>query len=231
MEFIKRKKGPFNSLGYIRKVQENMAKAYGRPTSAMTTNYEVSGKSVIFIHNPQTGGTSLGEALGVKRRSHATAAERMREKYWLRTFSIAVVREPFSRFVSSYYGTVMPEQPINGLVKMYGPDVKTLTPFQFLDLLKIEPNFGGSQLRYISYPSKVKPYADLILRFEEIETWGEKLEASGLNIRDFRLPHKNSKENKPKNVLDILNINENELAELRLRVRTQFAQDYDALGY
>lgn len=231
MEFKKQNKGPFNSLGRLRQLQEGAARVYGRPTSAMRTNYDVDGKPVIFIHNPQTGGTSLGRALGVKRRSHATAADRMREKYWLQSFCVVVVRDPFNRFVSSYYGTVMPEEPTNGLVKMYGPGIKTLTPFEFLDLLKLEPRFGGSQLPYISFPSKTKPYADLILRFEEIGTWQVKLAASGLNVADFRLPHENSKKNKPKDVLDILKVNAGELEELRVRVKNQFARDYEVLGY
>ena len=220
-----------NFLGHLRQLQEMTAKVYGRPTSAMTTRYEVDGKPVIFIHNPQTGGTSLGRALGVKRRSHATAADRIRENFWLKTFSVVVVREPFDRFASSYYGTVMPEQPVNGLVKMYGPEIKNLTPFEFLDLLKIEPRFGGSQLQYVSFPSETKPCADLILRFEEIKNWPETLAFNGLNVANFNLPHVNSKKNKPKNIMDILEVNERQLKALREMVRIQFAQDYEVLGY
>jgi hypothetical protein len=231
MKFEKHNRGPMNFKGHLRQFQEMAARAYGRPTSAMTTMYEVGNKPVIFIHNPQTGGTSLGKALGVKRRSHATAADRMREKYWLRTFSIVVVREPFSRFTSSYYGTVMPEHPINGLVKMYGPKIKTMTPFEFLDLLKIEPSFGGSQLPYISFPSQVKPYADLILRFEEIKRWPEMLASEGLDLKNFNLPHANVKNNKPKNVLDIFKVSDSQLKELRKLVKDQFSQDYEVLGY
>jgi hypothetical protein len=231
MEFKKKDRGPMNILGHLRKIQGIAAKAYGRPTSAMTTQYEVGGRPVIFIHNPQTGGTSLGQALGVKRRSHATAADRMSEKFWLKTFSIAVVRDPFSRFTSSYYGTVMPEHPINGLVKMYGPKIKTLTPFEFLELLKVEPRFGGSQLPYVSFPSKVKPYVDLILRFEEITAWPKILRSKGLDIADFSFPHANSKSKKPKNVLDILKVSESECHELRQLVNMQFSEDYEVLGY
>lgn len=224
-------RGPMNILGHLRTIQEIAAKAYGRPTSAMRTQYDVGGRPVIFIHNPQTGGTSLGKALGVKRRSHATAGDRMNEKFWLKTFSIVVVRDPFSRFTSSYYGTVMPEHPINGLVKMYGPKIKTLTPFEFLELLKIEPRFGGSQLPYVSFPSKTKPYADLILRFEEIKDWPVILASKGLDTAGFNLPHANSKSNKPKNPLDILNVSESECCELRQLVNMHFSQDYEVLGY
>lgn len=231
MDFKKKDRGPLNILGHLRTIQEIAAKAYGRPTSAMTTQYEVDGRPVIFIHNPQTGGTSLGKALGVKRRSHATASDRMNEKFWLKTFSIVAVRDPFSRFTSSYYGTVMPEHPINGLVKMYGPKIKTLTPFEFLELLKIEPRFGGSQLPYVSFPSNTKPYADLILRFEEIRDWPKVLASNGIDTAGFNLTHANSKGGKPKNALEILNVSECELQELRQLVNTHFSQDYEVLGY
>lgn len=231
MDFQKQDRGPMNILGHLRTIQDIAAKAYGRPTSAMKTQYDVGGQPVIFIHNPQTGGTSLGKALGVKRRSHATSGDRMSEKFWLKTFSIVVVRDPFSRFTSSYYGTVMPENPINGLVKKYGTKIKTLTPFEFLELLKLEPRFGGSQLPYVSFPSKTKPYADLILRFEEIKDWPKILVSKGLNLADFNLPHANSKSNKPKDVLDILKVSESECRELRKLVNIQFSQDYEVLGY
>lgn len=231
MEFIKRNDGPMNSLGYVHQLQGMAAKAYGRPTSAMTTNYSVGGKPVIFIHSPQTGGTSLGGFLGVKRRSHATAADRMKEKFWLNTFSIVAVRDPFNRFVSSYYGTINPENPINGLVKKYGPGIKKLTPFEFLDLLKIEPSFGGSQIPYISFPSKEKPYADVILRFEEIKNWPEILTSKGLDVAGFKLSHANSKKNKPRDVLDVLNVDERQLNRLRGLINTQFSEDYEVLGY
>jgi hypothetical protein len=52
MEFKKLNRGPMNILGHLRTIQEIAAKAYGRPTSAMRTQYDVGGRPVIFIHNP-----------------------------------------------------------------------------------------------------------------------------------------------------------------------------------
>ena len=231
MEFKKRPKGPFNVLGRVRRLQEAGAKAWGRPTSAMRTNHSVDGRPVIFIHTPQTGGTSLGRALGVQRRSHATPSERLSEAWWIRTYSVVAVRNPFDRFASSYWATVDPNKPINGLVKMYGPEIKSLTPFEFLDLLALEPSFGGSQLRHTTFPSTKKPEADLILRFEEIGTWAATLKERGVVSDDFSMPHLNRKPKKPKDRAEIFRLDEAGVRELKRRVVEFFAEDYRVYGY
>lgn len=223
--------GPFDIIGRGHRLQAAAAKLVGRPTSAMRTRYEVDGKPVIFLHTPQTGGTSLGKALGVKRRRHATPEERLSERWWLATYSVVAVREPYQRFRSSYWSTVDPDKPVNGLVKKYGPVIKSLTPFEFLELLAEEPSFGGSQLRFTSFPSAKKPMADLILRFEEIKDWSRQLFEAGVVPEDFTIPHFNAKKKRPKGDAEVLGIDGDALDDLKRKVVAFFAEDYEVLGY
>ena len=223
--------GPFDIIDRVHGLQGKAAKLWGRPTSAMRTSHQVGEMPVIFIHSPQTGGTSLGHALGVKRRSHAAPYERLSERSWLSHFSVVAVRDPFTRFTSSYWGTMDPSQPTNGLVKKYGPTVKQLSPFEFLELLEQEPAFGGSQLRYTCFPSKEKPFADLILRFESIKTWSAELIAKGVVPDGFEIPYLNAKAKKPKGAESILGIDGAEMNDLKRKLSRFFAEDYEALGY
>ena len=231
MEFTKLKRGPFDLKNKLRTQQDRLAKAWGRPTNGMRTNYKVNSIPVIFIHNPQTGGTSLGQALGVARLSHAFPIERLSEKSWLNTYSICAVRDPYKRFLSSYYGTIDPSSPVNGLTKFYGPKIKGLSPFEFLDLLREAPRYGGYQVNWATYPSTVKPTVDLILRFEEISEWADQLKSAGIVEQDFQLPHKNQKTNKPKSESNLFSLTDGQIHELKVAVYNHFKCDYDAFSY
>lgn len=204
---------------------------WGRPTSGMRTKYKLNNTPVIFIHNPQTGGTSLAEALGVRRLSHAFPNDRLSEKWWLSTYSICAVRDPYKRFLSSYYATIDPRYPVIGLTKMYGPKIKTMSPFEFLGLLRQEPMYGGYQVNWATYRSNIKPRADLILRFEEIDNWADQLKLAGIVERDFQLPHKNQKSNKPKSESAILGLADDQIHDVKVAVYNHFKRDYDAFSY
>ncbi len=66
--------------------------------------------SVLFVHIPKTGGTSLVVAFRISlfhfKLAHLTADEQRRmvgEKYWDKKFSFAIVRNPWDRLVSYYH--------------------------------------------------------------------------------------------------------------------------------
>lgn len=231
MEFTKLKRGPFDLKNKLRTQQDRLAKVWGRPTSGMRTNYKLNNTPVIFIHNPQTGGTSLGNALGVGRLSHAFPNDRLSEKWWLNTYSICAVRNPYKRFISSYYATIDPSHPVIGLTKAYGPKIKTLSPFEFLDLLRQAPRYGGYQVNWATYRSTIKPTVDLVLRFEEISAWADQLKSAGIVEQDFQLPHKNQKSNKPKSESVLLGLTDDQIHDLKAAVYHHFECDYDAFSY
>ncbi len=230
MQFVRRCKGPLGLIDRIHALQSILAKAYGRPTDAMRTDLVRDGQTVIFLHNPKTAGKSLRKFLNVRRHSHSFASDRLSERNWLATYSIVAVRHPFERFLSGYYDHVMKSQD-NGLVGLFGPEVKTASPFDYLDLLKAAPKFGGPQVQWSDYPSSRKPRADLVLRFEEICQWKAHLVQAGLDVGARDVPHLNRSARCESNHLHALKVSPPEFARLQDAVRDHFAQDYTAFGY
>ena len=230
MKFSAKSKGPFGLIDRIHDLQSQLAKVYGRPTDAMRTDLRKDGKTVIFLHNPKTAGKSLRQFLHVKRHSHSLASNRLSEENWLKTYSVTAVREPFERFLSGYYDRIL-KQNDNALVKLYGAEVKNITPFDYLDIIKETKIFGGIQTMWTDYPSVVKPRADLILRYEEIVTWKEQLVAHGLDVADREFPHKNKSRRAESNHLEVLSMTKEEFTRLEALVREHFAGDYRAFGY
>lgn len=214
----------------VHSLQDQLARAYGRPGNGMLTDLFVDERPVIFIHNPKAGGTSLGKFLGVKRRSHVFPRDRLEERVWKRTFSVVVVREPFERFLSCYYGNVF-RPGETGLTKRYGAIIKNLDPFAFLDVILENPKFGGSQLNWTDYPSIDKPRADLVLRFEDVAQWGVQLSGAGLAVEGRTLGHENRSDRAQSDHLSRLKMTTGELDRLRKVVGDAFQADYTAFGY
>ncbi len=211
-------------------LQDLLARAYGQPGDGMLTDLVLDGRRVIFIHNPKAGGTSLGKFLGVKRRSHSFPEDRLSPRNWQECYSIVAIRDPFDRFLSGYFDHVR-KPNINALTRMYGPAFKQASPFEYLDILLENPKFGGSQLHWTDYPSPTKPRSDLVLRYEEISLWGEKLTAVGLDMGRRTLPHTNRG---PRSSLDprtALNLSPDAFVRLEQTVRQAFRPDALAFGY
>jgi hypothetical protein len=211
-------------------VQDNLAKVYGQPGNGMLTDVSFEGRPVIFIHNPKAGGTSLGKYLGVKRRTHVFPRDRLSEQVWEATYSIVVVRDPFERFLSCYYGNVF-RPGETGLTKRYGKIIKQIDAFSFLEVILDNPKFGGSQLNWTDYPSARKPRADLVLRFENVAKWEENIRSEGILVNGRGLGHENRSERETSDHLDRLRMNADEFQELRNSVRNAFQGDYAAFGY
>jgi hypothetical protein len=196
----------------------------------MLTDLTLEGQPVIFIHNPKAGGTSLGRYLGVKRRTHVFPRDRLNERVWNEAFSIVVVRDPFERFLSCYYGNVI-RPGETGLSKRYGPSIKEIDPFAFLMIILENPKFGGLQLNWTDYPSTQKPRADLVLKFEEISHWPAILSERGVGVNGRELLHENRSERDRSDHLARLKLTQSEFEELRQKVMAAFAPDCGHFGY
>lgn len=222
--------GPFGLATRVHNAKEDLGWLWPGPTSGMRTDYTCHGRPVIFLHNPKTGGNSLGKLLGVKRLSHTFASKRLNEKQWLSCFSVVAVRDPFERFLSGYYSHIMrPDK--NGLVKIYGWNIKKITPRDYLDVLARNPKFGGRQTLWTDFPSGKKPRADLVLKLEEVATWHAQLIAAGVDVSGRTLDHANKSARANSDHLSRLDMTATEFAELERDVRAYFAVDYIAFGY
>lgn len=222
--------GPFGLLTRIHDLQSYSTLFRGAPGSGMKTDLTRDGQPVIFLHSPKTGGTSVGKLLHVPRRSHTFASSRLTEKHWLNSYSIAIVRDPFQRFLSGYYGHILRDER-NGLVKIYGWGIHDITPREYLDVLDRNPKYGGLQTLWTDYPSREKPRADLILRFEELHRAKETLIAAGVDVSGRDLPHINKGERGQADHLERLNMTRSEFDALERDVRAYYATDYAAFGY
>ncbi len=68
-------------------------------------NITIGDPSFVFIHIPKNAGTSIYQALGIKVPRHYTVNEyqnMLGKDMYDRLFSFAIVRNPFSRFISLY---------------------------------------------------------------------------------------------------------------------------------
>ncbi|WP_457650325.1 sulfotransferase family 2 domain-containing protein [Profundibacter sp.] len=226
----RKKRGPFGLKSRKHQLQERLAQIPGKPTAGMRTNYTCNGKKVIFLHNPKTGGSSLGKMLGVKRISHSFASVRLSKRHWLKNYSVVAVREPFERFLSGYYSHILrPDK--NGLTKEYGMEIKNISPFDYIELLAENPRYGSLQSYWVNYPSSSKPTANLILKFENISQWTDQLESRGINLEGKTLAHENPSANRNANHLDRLKLTKVKFQCLKDATQQFFASDYKQFEY
>lgn len=223
--------GPLRrALNALHGTQRLAGRLVPHPTSGMRTDVMAGGRKVLFFHNPRTGGRSLEAFFNVKRKSHKFPSEKLSERQWLDHFIVTSIRHPMDRFLSSYYGNILTPQR-NGLVKQYGWGVKNLTPFEFLELIQLNPHRIGLQTQWTNFPSARKPRADLVLRLEEASEWEAQMRAAGLEIGDRRVPHRGKGKYDRTRHLERLKLTPDEFERLRKAVEAYYNTDYEVFGY
>ena len=214
----------------VHEAQRSVGHLVKGPTSGMRTGLTAHGKPVLLIHNPRTGGRSLEELFHVKRLSHVFPVERLAERHWCKSYIVTSVRHPWTRFFSGYFGFVRAPGK-NGLVKLYGWGVKSLTPLEYLDLIKKHPKHIGPQVQWTDFPSTTKPRADLVLKLEDVRDWESILRRGGVEIRDRTIPHVGKSGNMNDISPESVGLDARDFELLRRKVEDYYASDYLAFGY
>lgn len=188
------------------------------------TRYEADGRPVYLIHNPKAAGSSLKALLCPHklRTLHIWARGAFRKSTWRNSVVVCGVREPLSRFVSSYnYHVVGPYK--GALYRLHGEAFKTLSVDDYFELMRQYPEYLGPQANWYAYPDAEKPVCDVILRVEESKDWLDQLAAAGIAVEAPEMPERNVSQK-------ALSVGMLE-PSLRRRLQDYYAEDYDRLGY
>lgn len=90
------------ALNLIKRVKRQLQAAFGTKPSPLQF---ANDHPFIFIHINKTGGTSVGNAIGLSVKSHQTAKEiiqRIGKDQWDSAYKFTFVRNPWDRMVSLY---------------------------------------------------------------------------------------------------------------------------------
>ncbi len=172
-------------------------KMFNRIVSVLQSNkisplQTINGKNVVFIHINKTGGTSVCNALGLKK-SHMTAKEIIDvigKKKFKSSYKIAAVRNPWDKVLSHYKYRVKTNQtdlgektiPFSDWVKKtYG---ENKDPFYY-----DKPKMFQPQVDWLKdYEQKID--INKIMKFEDLNNEFEKV-SSHLDLNKS-LPHLNA---------------------------------------
>ena len=149
-------------------------------------------RTFAFVHINKTGGTSIAQAIGLKRKVHYTACElkqMMGGSKWKKAYKFSFVRNPWYKVVSHYKYRVQTNQTMMREI-----------PIDFSDWVKVtyspnkdsyyynKPRMFMPQVEWLR-DEKGKICFDMIGRFEYLESDFRKL-VKLLGI-DVNLPHLN----------------------------------------
>jgi len=124
--------------------------------------------SLLFIHIPKTGGTSVRTALGLGKVDHSKASE-IRDDVWDRSTTISVVRNPYSRLLSQWAYHCTTEYQGNLLRTV--PNLKGMSFRDYLSSVvsvSSDPMFSSMVEFLERRPTTIE--IDFLLRFESLNS-------------------------------------------------------------
>lgn len=205
----------------------------GHVPHALVSPYRAHGRPVYFVHNPKCAGSTIKAVLGCRARhtTHAWPRRVIRRATWEAGFFIVGIRDPFDRFLSSYFFHVKGRYR-GKLLKRYGDALRALSPEGYLDFIGQFPENLGPQVMWTDMPGTAKPACDLILRHEDSQNWGERLRAAGVELPSYDIPSRNEGTRPaPEALAATLGLSDEGVARLRRRVEEVYAIDYERFGY
>lgn len=123
--------------------------------------------AVIHLHIPKTAGTAIRHSLfGSSVIKHVPACE-IPLAFWEVLPSLAVIRHPLDRFVSSYKYHV--KSPYRGVLLKRHPDLKTLSLSDYASRFIGKSNLLMCQKDFISRNDSSKKIVDHLIRFENLD--------------------------------------------------------------
>lgn len=200
------------------------------PHFATTATHD--GRPVLFVHNPKTAGTSLRELLGTGPTvSHELPARGITPSAWRRSYAIVAVRHPVDRVASGYLYHVRSGYD-GALHRRYGDELRRLSAPEYVDFVVARGTHLLPQTSYVSYPDPHKPAADLVLRFEHVDGWTDRLAQVGVVGPGGALPERNRGAQPARtSVQDRLGLSDREMGAFKDRVLDVYRTDFEVLGY
>lgn len=189
-----------------------------------------------FVHIPKTGGTSVHKVLhseesggyGVKNKKavhHCTASEyiqRFGQDVWDEYVTFAVCRNPYDRFLSSFYASPIPnlgfknKQSIDEFIQ----SVKEIVKHQQYDK-GLYHEHVRPQTDFIFLPNCTQVQVQLVFRIENVLTGLAPFLKQHFGI-DEHFPHENKSTTQNK-----VKLTESQ----KQKISTLYAKDFERLGY
>lgn len=218
--------------GVVRRAKHEIKRQTFPVPPELRTACTVDGRPVALIHNPRCGGQSLRSLLGAGgvAPSHHFPARVFNAWQWQHWYTIVTVRHPLRRFLSGYRLHVLSDYR-GALYRKVGARLKTLTPLAYLDLVLTQDRSLAPQVRYVTYPLAAKPVPDLILRFEQIDTWLQTLQDAGVTGLGTDMPHVGATRAPETGAAAPLDLRPADRKTLFRRVAEAYRQDHALLGY
>lgn len=143
-------------------------------------------RKLVFMHIPKTAGTSIKAIVLPQQRgtTHKISNKLVSQKIWDNYTTFCVVRNPFDKFISSYFYHTSKEY--TGVLFRKNKNLHNLNLDEYFS--QVYQKKMKAQINYITHPKSKKPI-DYILRFENLEhDFNNFCKENNINAK---LPHKN----------------------------------------